>query len=213
MKTMSHWSPRYIRNRMAEMMYQRRHPTLPWLTRTANEILAGYLKPEDVFLEFGSGRSTMWFSTKVKHIISVEDNKAWYDKVSDMFKAAGKKNITYHYAPRDKPDTDAGDSEYVGVLKQIADESVDVILDDGIYRDFCAQKALRKLRPGGVLIIDNVNWYLPSDSISPCSRSFADGPKGPVWKEVWSVISQWRMIWTSSGVTDTAFFFKPGAKS
>ena len=209
MKTVNHWSPRYVQKRIAEMMYQRSQPDLPWLTRAANDILTSYLKPSDIMIEFGSGRSTMWFSTYVKHVTSVEDNQSWYDKVDLKIKTSGKTNITYHFAPRDVPDHEGGDSSYVKILEQIESESVDLVLDDGVYRDFVALNALRTIRPGGVLIIDNVNWYLPSDSRSPCSRTVAEGPNGPVWEEVWKNISLWRKIWTTSGVTDTAFYFKP----
>ena len=70
-------------------------------------------------------------------------------------------------------------------------------------------KVIEKIRPGGVLIIDNINRYLPSRSYSPESRSPAEGPKGAVWKDVADRMSGWRYIWTTSGIGDTALFFKP----
>ena len=78
---------------------------------------------------------------------------------------------------------------------------------DGLYRDYCALHSLRVIRPGGVLIIDNINWFVPNTSRSPSSRrsDFAS----EVWKEVYNKLKDWRCIWTTSGVTDTAFFFKP----
>jgi predicted O-methyltransferase YrrM len=213
MRKIDHWTPRYIKNRIAEIYYQRSHSDLPWLTRSANEILVSYLRSSDVGLEFGSGRSTLWFAKHVKHITSLESHEAWYGKVSSMLKEASQKNVTYIYAPQSKNDTDGVNSEYVKAIDQIKTESVDFVLVDGIYRDYCAQKAIRTIRPGGALIIDNVNWYLPSASASPSSRTSEQGPKGPIWKEVSLAISDWRTIWTSSGVTDTAFFFKPCSNS
>ena len=106
-------------------------------------------------------------------------------------------------------DADAAEAAYVAELDRMEAESADFILVDGIYRDYCAQKAIRVLRPGGLLVIDNVNRYLPSDSHAPRSRSRADGPKTRTWQAVYDVIGSWRMIWTSSGVGDTALFFKP----
>jgi hypothetical protein len=59
-----------------------------------------------------------------------------------------------------------------------------------------------------MLIIDNVNWYLPCQSKAPNSRTAALGPKTPIWAEVAAELAGWRSIWTSSGVWDTAIFIK-----
>ncbi len=209
MKSIGHWTPRYIKNRLAEMHYQRTHPTHPWLTRTAVEILTGYLKPTDTGFEYGSGRSTQWLAKRIGHITSVEHDKAWYDKVSEVLKNNSQNNIAYCHIDVDPKDNEGGDSAYAKRIDQVESASLDFVLVDGSYRDHCAKNAIRTIRPGGVLIIDNVNWYLPSDSVSPKSRSHQQGPNGLVWADVHAQIAGWRKIWTSSGVTDTAFFFKP----
>ena len=109
----------------------------------------------------------------------------------------------------DKSEAEGGEAAYVKAINDFDSNSLDFCLVDGMYRDFCALKVIEKIRPGGVLIIDNVHRYLPSKSCSLESRSPAEGPKGEVWKEVARNISGWRHIWTTSGISDTAFFFKP----
>ncbi len=209
MRTFGHLTSRYIKNRIATLYYEKMYPDHPWLTRSANEILDSYLVKSDIGLEFGSGRSTIWFAKRIAHLTSVEDNKVWVANVQKMLSKANIKNVEYKFIPKDKEEDKGCDAKYVKVIYEFDDDSLDFCLVDGAYRDFCALKVIEKIRSGGLLIIDNVNWYLPSGSYSPNSRSFADGPKGPVWKEVVKLISGWRKIWTSSGVTDTAFFFKP----
>jgi predicted O-methyltransferase YrrM len=209
MRSFRHWSPRYLKNRIAEIYYHKSSPDLPWLTRTANEILASYLKESDIGLEFGSGRSTIWFAKRIRQLTSVEDDEGWYRKVRQLLESNDLQNVDYHFIPKNKEDDDAADADYVKIMERIETNSVDLVLVDGSYRDFCALKALRVIRPGGVLIIDNVNWFLPCNSYSPASRSEKLGPKGRTWEEVHRSISRWRKIWTTSGVTDTAFFFKP----
>jgi len=59
MRSIQHWTPRYLKDRLAEAYYHRTHPGHPWLTRWANEMLASYLRSSDVGVEFGSGRSTL----------------------------------------------------------------------------------------------------------------------------------------------------------
>ena len=83
MRSFQHWTPRYIWNRLALMAYERQHPDRPWLTRAMIENLDTWLRPDDVGLEFGSGRSTIWFAQKVGHLTSVEHHPGWYAKVND----------------------------------------------------------------------------------------------------------------------------------
>jgi SAM-dependent methyltransferase len=196
-------------SRLAEIYYHMTCPDHPWLTKDANTILSCYLKKSDIGLEFGSGRGTVWFAKRVKHLTSIEHDELWYRKVQQMFDDSGIDNVDYYLLPEDTEEKEAIDSDYVKIIGTFESNSFDFVLVDGIYRDFCTLFVLDKIRPGGVLIIDNVNWYLPCKSYSPNSRDFSQGPKGEAWKQVEQSISDWRRIWTSSGVTDTAFFFKP----
>lgn len=209
MRSFRHWTPRYIFNRICEELYMRSCPDLPWLTKSANAILQTYLKPGDQGLEFGSGRSTIWFAKHVGRLTSVEHDKIWHEKVRTMISDNGLTNIDYHLFPKDVEDEKGAEAAYVRVIDTFDPESFDFVLVDGVYRDHCCDSVLDKIRPGGVLIIDNVNWYLPCQSFSPNSRTFDEGPDGEIWIRVSEALSEWRLIWTSSGVTDTAFFFKP----
>ena len=59
MKNFRHWTPWYIYNRLDEIVYHRMCPHHPWLTRRAVEFLRDWLSPDDIAVEFGSGRSTL----------------------------------------------------------------------------------------------------------------------------------------------------------
>ncbi len=209
MRSFKHLTPRYMVNRIREMWYQKTCPDHPWLTRQANSILDTYLKNTDHGMEFGSGRSSMWFAKRIANLTSIEHHEGWYKHVTQMFADNGVKNVDYRHFPKVAEDADAAGSGYVKVVDEFESGSLDFALVDGIYRDHVAAAVLSKLRPGGVLIIDNVNHYFPSGSHAPNSRSAQDGPNGEVWKKVHDEIASWRFIWTSSGVSDTAFFFKP----
>jgi len=210
MKSFRHWTPRYIKSRLREIYYRRTHPGFPWLTPESCKILSGFLNKSHVGLEFGSGRSTLWFAKRVKYLTSVEHNKAWYEKVRKALANNGQNNVDYYFIERAREDEEAGDSAYIKIIDRFETDSIDFILLDGLYRDICAEKVLRVIRPGGLLIIDNINWFLPSNSSSPRSRTIKQGPDGEIWRQVSRSIAEWRKIWTSSGVSDTALFFKPG---
>lgn len=206
MRSIRHLTPQYVKNRLALMYYERQHPNHPWLTRAMIDILGTWLRPGDVGLEFGSGRSTRWFARHVGHLTSVEHNTEWYRIVSGQLNSLAG-NVDYRLC--EVRDTDA--TEYVKVAHEIAPKSLDFCLIDGVARDHCALASLGKIKPGGILIVDNVNWYFPRllKSSAPNSRGPENGYASDVWREVGSRLEAWRCIWTTNGVTDTAFWVHP----
>lgn len=209
MRSIKHWTLRYIAARLKEIAYQRRNRDLPWLTEGANEFLQTYLQPSDVGLEFGSGRSTLWFAARVSRLLSVEHDRDWHRQVSQSLSQNNLLNVDYRYLEGDVNAPRVMETAIRGITNQFSEGCFDFVLVDGVCRDICAREAIRLLRPGGILVIDNVNRYLPSNSISPNSRSFEMGPDGTNWAEIDRTIKPWRYYWTSSGVTDTAIYFKP----
>ena len=207
MRSISHWTPRYVLDRLTVYAYEKRHPEKPWLTRDPNRFLEDFIRPTDVGLELGSGRSTVWIGRRVHRLHSIETNAIWAERVRGMIAESGLENVVYREIHGSNESELAG--MYESAFVEIPNATLDFCLVDGDCRDRCALLALPKLRPGGVLIIDNVNRYLPSISISPASRSLVDGADGQGWLEVEAALCTWRRYWTSSGVTDTAIFFKP----
>lgn len=208
-RSFSHWSLRYLFDRLVEKAYRRQHPDVPWVAPAAVEFLTGYLTPSDNMLEFGSGRSTLWFACRVGHITSVEHNHKWYKRIEQKIAEKGITNITYLLRLKQEETVPAKDTHYVQATQEITPGSLDVVLVDGTYRAQCVLQSLPLLKAGGILVIDNVNRYLPSDSIAPNSRSMQQGPIDAEWQQVLGQIGSWRFFWTSNGVSDTAVYFKP----
>lgn len=207
-RTVEHWTPRYVRARAREALYQRAHPDAPWITPEAIHLLDSMLRPSDIGAEFGSGRSTLWLARRCAHLTSAEHNEAWHARVSSALLSAGMTHVDYQFHPRDEPDETGDRSSYAQVAKLFHDESIDFALVDGAYRDHVTLFLLPKIRRGGVLVIDNVNWYLPSLTTSPASLSPSATPPTAAWRQAAVALSDWRRIWTSSGVSDTAIFVK-----
>lgn len=207
MRAVGHRTPRYVYNRARQRLYERRNPGDPWLTPGAIRLLDGLLRAGDHGVEFGSGRSTVWLAERVAYLTSVEHDEQWFRSVSATLAARELTNVDYILAPWD-PALPGDQSDYVGTLGRFAAASLDFALVDGAYRDHCARLALPRIKPGGLLIIDNVNWYLPSSSRAPASRSVALGPEAG-WDDIAAELAGWRRIWTASGVWDTAIFIRP----
>jgi predicted O-methyltransferase YrrM len=210
MRTFRHWTLRYIAARILEKQYRRANPGLPWLTQTANQMLDTLLLSQDKGLEFGSGRSTRWFAGRVSHLTSVEHNPQWAERVQAWLSESSQENVDYQLHPgKDQPVSMNQLPDYVCAVQAIAPGSLDFVLVDGIYRDACALLSLDRLKPGGFLILDNANLYLPCRSHSPNSRTERVGAASELWQQFLRHSAGWRRIWTSNHISDTAFFFKP----
>ncbi|MBZ5618121.1 MAG: class I SAM-dependent methyltransferase [Acidobacteriia bacterium] len=204
MRPIKHLTPRYVKNRLGVALYERTHRDAPWLTRQMVGLLSCWLRPDDSGLELGSGRSTIWFAERVRHLVSVEHDPVWYQQVQARL-AVHKDVVDYHLCP------DA--AAYRERVDSLPSDSIDFVLVDGIERDYCAVMSMPKIVPGGIIIVDNCNWYLPHASTSPGSREPGSGPASETWGKFLEATRGWRYIWTSDGVTDTAFWVKPAAST
>jgi predicted O-methyltransferase YrrM len=204
-----HLTPRYVLNKLRYLANLRRDPDAPWLTRQANEMLASLILPTDVGLEFGSGRSTVWLARRAHRLTSVEHDQTWHAAVSRQLAENDITNVEYLFRARDADDENADRSGYVRVVDALSEESIDFALVDGVYRVDCVHAVLDRLAPGGLLILDDAQRYLPSNSFSPEARRHHQGAASPKWSAFLEAVQGWRTIWTSSGVSDTVLWFKP----
>lgn len=209
-RSFRHWTLRYIVNRLSLAWNELLNPDAPWLTADMVEILDSWLRPTDVGLEWGSGRSTVWFAKRVAHLTSVEHDSVWVSHVEQLLRENDiHQRVTYHLLK--VPESETPVSEYVSVCSALPAESLDFCLVDGLVRDECAVVCLDRIKPGGIVIVDNANWYLPHHPVSsaPNSRSIREGAASEKWQLFNEAVRHWRCIWTSNGVTDTALWVKP----
>ena len=195
----SHLTARYIINRIAVSIDEFFYPKHPWLTSDSIKILKQLIKPSDVGVEFGSGRSTKWFAERLYQLTSIENNPVWYNLVKKSL--VRFENVDYRLC--------LSDDDYAAQAHSFMDNSIDFCLVDGAVRDLCAYSMLSKVRIGGVIVVDNVNWFLPNDyTASPDSLRTPNGYSSDIWRAFDEEVSKFRKIWTSNGVTDTAIWIK-----
>jgi hypothetical protein len=128
----------------------------------------------------------------------------------------GITNVDYRLCPCEPERVETPDwiiamfaSEYVRAVDTFERQSLDFALVDGMYRSACALAVIPKLKPGALLIVDNVNWFLPSNSRAPSSRGVGDSPLSPTWEEFAAAVRHWDLQWTQNGVADTAIWRVP----
>lgn len=195
---LGHWlrHPHRVPARIRYWLWERWNADKPWLTPGAVSYCERHLTTTMTAVEFGSGRSTAWFAKCVGHLTSVEHDRQWYDEVRAMLARAGLANVEYRLVPldhsEDVPEQSAYDPlpAYVAVLNDFADGSLDFVVVDGHYRGTCIKHALRKLRAGGILLVDDTNLW-PSREALPVPSS-------------WSLISA-----TSNEIKETCIWRKP----
>ncbi len=206
---LSYLRPRCLYALLRRQVWIRTYPDVPWLTRQAVEILEDRLKPTDVGLEWGSGRSTIWFARRVAHLTSIEHNDHWYNRVKKTLSDKGIDNVDLHYAPLDAESESQPD--YIRAAAELPKASLDFVLVDGRLRDQCTEVAMQLLKPGGMLIIDDAARYIQHPYCCPQSVMAQNGPPTPLWAKIAKELEEMgaKVIWTSDGVTATVFYFMP----
>lgn len=117
---------------------------LPWITYPAIAYLTQLdFTTADVF-EFGSGASTLFWQARARSVVSVEDNADWHSEVAPNL----ADNVTYLL----RTDPQA-------YVRTVEDGEYDVIVVDGAHRRQCVAPLMESLRPGGMVIFDNADWF------------------------------------------------------
>ena len=159
--------PLYIAGRIQNWLYEKRHPDHPWLAPDAIVWLEKHLRPDMRGFEWGSGRSTLWFANRLQSITSIESDAAWFQQVSRRVRESGRTNVDLRHIPLEHADAQTYAFDYAplpanpAAILGLPDSSLDFVVVDGWYRPVCARAALSKLKPGGILLIDNTDWHDP----------------------------------------------------
>jgi len=202
------------------MVHASLYPEDPSLTPRATSVLGSLLRLDDTGAEWGSGNSTRWFARRTAHLTSFETAGPYYEEVSASLRQAGLTNVDYRLIPFEYQDDEEAmhRSDWVLAAHAFADESLDFALVDSAPRGCLCAAVVPKLKRGGLLILDDANWYLPPPpnmrppapgtvSVSlgaPGSRS----PNSRCWPAFISMTSGWRRHWSSNGIQMTLILFK-----
>lgn len=123
---------------------------IPWYTYPAIEYLSTIDFSDMSIFEYGGGNSTLWWASRAKMVVTVENDPDWYSKIQSKIKENIKIEL---YLKTTKED-------YVNFLLERS-ENFDVIVIDGRWRSDCAKILSKKLnkRDGFLIILDNSDWY------------------------------------------------------
>ncbi|MRG46928.1 SAM-dependent methyltransferase [Chitinophaga sp. SYP-B3965] len=119
---------------------------IPWFTYPTIDYLSQLDLTNKTVFEWGSGNSSTWFAGLCKSIVSIEDNVEWFNIVNKT----KKPNHTLSLAK--------DETEYVQIIHTF-NTKFDIIIIDGKYRVECAREAIKYLNEGGMIILDNADWF------------------------------------------------------
>jgi hypothetical protein len=157
---------------------------MPWLSFSAIAFLQKAAAPDMLVFEYGSGGSTLFWTSKTKYVISVEHDRSWFEKMLVELTSNQITNIDYllveaqedplfakksiqnpdDYISEGKNYAGKNFQNYVRTIDKYPDEYFDIIVVDGRARPSCIKHAIRKLNHRGYLVIDNTEreYYLYS---------------------------------------------------
>lgn len=146
----------------------------PWLVYDAIHELSRRIKSDWHVFEYGSGGSTLYFARRCARLISVEHDPRWYVRVRDELERQGHEHCTILlHLPERTADRTADPSDpavyvsgklgyarssferYVRAIEACPDGSLDLVVIDGRSRPACLLHAVPKIRPGGLLVLDD----------------------------------------------------------
>lgn len=128
----------------------------PWWPYPAIRSIGSLLRTSWCVLEFGAGGSTPWLALRVRRVLSIESHPDWHARVQSRLRALGCAGVDLRLRE---------DRTEYATADHCARREFDLVVVDGAWRDLCARTAVRLVRPGGYVYLDN------SDVADPDHRS------------------------------------------
>ena len=132
----------WIKSVEKRMPVNKKGEPIPWFTLSFIYFLEERLKKEMSVFEYGSGNSTIYLSSRVGNICSLEHDEVWYGKMKDRL----QNKVGYYHKPLDD-----GYADFINSI----DEKYNIIIIDGRQRVACAKNAIANMKDDGVIIWDN----------------------------------------------------------
>ncbi len=166
-----------------------------WIVPESRKHLAYLVKPDMTCFEWGAGGSTIWFARHCQYTISVESHPRWYIWTQERLRRdnlTDKVQLWYAHCTADSTDL------YTDTIEAYPyEQQFDVIAPDGFLpaRRRCIELSLNHLKSGGILVVDNSNWFEYKDLLQ--------GWEGWAYQTEPSMFIGEKLIW------ETTLYVKP----
>jgi hypothetical protein len=130
----------------------------PFWPYGAVEFVESRLPDNSAVFEYGSGGSTLWLTDLGAEVTAVEHDPVWHER---LHKAAPKLRLALH-EPADNGEITTVMApgyfdDYVKAVDAVPDRSLDLVIVDGRARVECVERAFEKVKPGGLMLLDDTD--------------------------------------------------------
>lgn len=119
---------------------------IPWYTYPAIDFLTTMDFSEKAVLEFGAGHSTVWWSQRAKSVLSIEEDRVWFNYLRSKLETRPNVELVLS----------ADNDEYAN---RPLGRKFDIIIIDGGPRNRCAESALSCINVGGAIVLDDSEGF------------------------------------------------------
>lgn len=141
---------------IASALWHRLRPgrdPIPWMSPKSIQFLDKHIEKGWNVFEYGSGLSTAWYAHRAAQIVSVENNKNWYQTVFRDLRQTETRNVDLRLM-------DQNYNEFLNSILNWPDEFFDLVIVD--FQERVAgdrvqalELAIPKVRLGGLLVLDD----------------------------------------------------------
>lgn len=162
------------------------------MTHAARAVLDKRLHGDMRGLAFGS-ESAAWLAARIGSLTCVEQNPIRHARIEERLNrdASIRGKIQLLTIP-----------DHKSITAHFSTASLDILLMDGIEQAPYAVSYLPVLKPGGLLVIDNMNLEVLSGGSA----------KGTA-QELLSFVEDWEYEWTGNKLKDTVIYYCPQAEA
>lgn len=168
-----------------------------WIVPESILHLDSLIRPDFFAFEWGGGGSTIWLARRCAHLVTIEQSLRWYIWVTRRLTQEGLNADVYHSPifPGSK------NEDYIHPILAFPDNTFNLISPDGYLeiRRECIKEAAPKLKPGGIMLLDNSNWFEFGDLL-------------PGWEEVRYQTTEFEWLGDTSSWA-TSILIKPSDAS
>jgi len=148
----------HFRSSLLSMAVDRRGNPIPWYAYPAIDHLESLDFSDCSVLEIGAGQSTLWWAARSREVLSLEADQSWFERLQGRMPS----NAILRQVSID-----------LSVLPpELSGREFDIVVVDGCDRFVASGLAVRVLKPGGAVIVDNAEGYWGPEGTYPIMDLF-----------------------------------------